>query len=119
MSTPICPYCGRAAQLVDSAVIYGRSYGTIWLCAPCDAYVGCHKNSKKHAPLGRLANAELRALKMKAHAAFDPLWKEGKMARNEAYRHLQELLGETHLVHIGFSDEAMCRRIIKACGGEV
>jgi len=78
----ICPYCGKNAVLTDSAVVYhGRSYGMIWLCRPCWAYVGTHKNSRKHAPLGRIANAELRDWKKKVHAAFDPLWKDGEMSR--------------------------------------
>lgn len=24
----VCPYCGKAAEYVDSSIIYGRSYGT-------------------------------------------------------------------------------------------
>lgn len=40
----ICPYCQSPARLADSAEIYGRSYGPIYLCKPCDAYGWlCHK----------------------------------------------------------------------------
>ena len=53
-----CDYCGREAEFVDSKIIYGRSYGKIYLCRNCMAYVGVHKGTDK--PLGRLANAELR-----------------------------------------------------------
>lgn len=65
-----CDYCGRRAEYVDSKVIYGKSYGMIYLCRNCMAYVGVHKGSDK--PLGRLANAQLRHWKKEAHAAFDP-----------------------------------------------
>lgn len=72
----ICDYCGNPADFVDSSVVYhGRSFGMIYLCPNCGAYVGVHKGSDK--PLGRLANSELRNWKKAAHAAFDPLWKYG------------------------------------------
>lgn len=74
MSAPMCPYCGNPSRLVDSIEVYGnRSYGMMYLCkcVPGWAYVGCHKGTT--VPLGRLADAELRAAKRAAHAAFDPL----------------------------------------------
>ena len=69
----VCPYCGQVAVLVDSSIVYGRSFGLIYLCAPCDAYVGTHKGSPRHAPLGTLANKELREARLKAHEILDPL----------------------------------------------
>jgi hypothetical protein len=39
----------------------------IYLCVPCDAYVGTHKNSKDHKPLGFLANRGLREARKAAH----------------------------------------------------
>lgn len=53
----ICPYCKRPAKWVENKEIYGKNYGKsymMWLCKPCDAYVGCHNNTKE--PLGTLAN---------------------------------------------------------------
>lgn len=61
----ICPYCGKPTEFVDSSVIYGRSYGMIYLCRDCRAYVGVHKGTNQ--ALGRLANAELRDAKKEAH----------------------------------------------------
>ena len=58
----MCPYCGERAVYTNSKEVYGRSYGMIYLCRPCDAYVGVHDGTAK--PLGRLANAELRAAKI-------------------------------------------------------
>lgn len=48
----VCPYCGRPTEFVDSSVIYGRSYGMIYLCRDCRAYVGVHKGTDQ--ALGRL-----------------------------------------------------------------
>lgn len=88
-----CDYCGRETEYVDSKVIYGKSYGKIYLCRNCMAYVGVHKGTDK--PLGRLANAELRNWKKAAHAVFDPLWKYGRFRghRNAAYAWLAQKMG--------------------------
>ena len=126
MTSPItvtCDYCGGDALLTDSAEVYdGRSFGLIWLCRPCKAYVGCHRGTEK--PLGRLANAELRGWKIKAHAAFDALWK-GKMrrdqcnkktARNAGYKWLAKALEIDFAdCHIGMMDVQMCKRVIEVC----
>lgn len=108
---PTCPYCCRPAELVDSAVIYGTSYGMIWLCRPCDAYVGVHRGTE--TPLGTLANAQLRALRRRAHAFFDRMWKNGGMTRGAAYRRLSEVMGMTkEEAHIGKFDAVQCRVLI-------
>lgn len=109
----VCDYCKQPAVLKDSSAVYERSYGPIWHCAPCRAWVGVHRNSPTHAPLGRLANAELRHLKQRAHAAFDRLWKDGPLRRNEAYRWLSEELGiPLNATHIGMFDPGLCIRTI-------
>ncbi len=118
MSTvKFCDYCGQLAHLVDSSLVYGRSYGLIYYCAPCRAWVGVHKGTNK--PLGRLANAELREWKKKAHAAFDLLWKGGRMRRNEAYDWLSEQmkLPKKH-THIGMFDVDECKKVIEICNYE-
>lgn len=113
MRKVICPYCNQPAQLVDSRAVYKKSYGMIWHCEPCKAWVGCHKNSKDHIPLGRLANAELRQWKQRAHAAFDPLWREGSMKRRAAYNWLAEMMEmHTSRCHIGMFDVRECIRVV-------
>lgn len=119
----ICPYCGEAPKLVDSSVIYyGRSYGMIYLCEPCNAYVGCHKNSTNS--LGRLANKDLREWKKLAHKYFDNLWARSaihhNIARNQArkngYAWLSKQLDiEVKLCHIGMFDVNTCKRVIELC----
>lgn len=118
-----CPYCGKKAKLVDGNVIYPHRKDLadlkFYQCAPCDAYVGCHKMSNhtwtNRKPLGRLANAELRAAKSKAHEAFDPIWHEGFMNRGEAYAWLAEQLNiPKSQCHIGMMDVDDCMRVILA-----
>lgn len=111
MTDVACPFCGNPAKWVENKEIYGRNYGKsymCWLCKPCDAYVGCHQNSKK--PLGTMANRETREWRKKAHAIFDPLWKSGKMGRREAYEFISKKLGRE--VHIAWSNVEQCKEII-------
>lgn len=105
-----CPYCGQAAELVDSSAVYRRSYGMIWMCQPCGAYVGVHSNSPTHAPLGTLANKELRLLRNQVHSKFDPLWRTGKMKRTQAYAWLAKKLNiSQERCHVAMMDESRCR----------
>lgn len=109
-----CPYCHRPARWVSNELIYGRRYGRsymAWWCEDCDAHVGCHNNTR--TPLGTMANAPLRKLRMRAHQAFDPLWEQGGMSRHEAYRRLNVAFGRE--MHIGESDEETCHKIIQLC----
>ena len=118
-----CDYCGGDAHLTTSRKVYGgRDYGPIYYCAPCRAWVGVHKGTTN--PLGRVANAELREWKKRAHAAFDPLWKakiarEGcskSHARNSGYAWLASHLGiSVKDCHIGMFDVDLCQRTVMLC----
>lgn len=113
-----CPYCGNTARLVGGNAIYPHrpdlAAKKFYQCKPCDAHVGCHPGTEK--ALGRLANAELRKAKMAAHAAFDPLWKNGERKRRSAYAWLAKELGiEEKQCHIGMFDVEMCRRVVEVC----
>ena len=118
-----CPYCCKPAVLVDSSAIYKKSYGMIWLCQPCQAWVGVHKNDGKNRPLGTLANEETRHARRMAHGAFDPLWKadldkgEPKhKVRARVYVWLAKELGiEKKDCHIGLFDLKTCVRVIEIC----
>lgn len=119
-----CPYCSQSAEMVGGHVIYPNrpdlfAYN-FWQCSPCGAYVGCHKTGDGRAPLGSLANAEVRDLRKMAHHLFDPLWKneEGvyraRMTRGEAYRHLSKLMGIPYRkTHISWFQADECRLAIK------
>lgn len=112
-----CHYCQGDAKFVGGQDIYphrpdlwGKKF---YLCKPCDAYVGCHPNSVN--PLGILANAKLRAMKSSAHAAFDPMWRNGDMTRSAAYSWLASTLEiEKDQCHIGMFNEFTCMRVIIA-----
>ncbi len=107
-----CPICGASARLEDSKAIYGKSYGLIWVCdnyPECNCYVGCHKGTAK--PLGTLANNATREARMKAHAIFDPLWKNGEMSRIDAYEEASLLMSK-HPFHIGDLSENECYTFI-------
>lgn len=85
----------------------------MYLCRNFMAYVGVQKGTDK--PLGRLANAELRYWKERAHAVFDPLWQRGRFRghRNAAYGWLTQKMGlPVEQTHIGMFDVAQCRKAI-------
>lgn len=116
-----CDYCLMLAAFVDSQIVYRRSYGMIYYCCDCEAWVGVHKGTSR--PLGRLANKELRKAKMEAHKYFDNLWqrkmktgcKKGP-ARGLGYKWLSEQLGiEISLCHIGMFDVEQCKKVVDVC----
>lgn len=109
----ICNYCGKLAEYIDSKEIYGKSYGMIYICRPCDAYVGVHEGTTK--PKGKLANLNLRRLRIRAHKEFDTIWKEGeyKGRRNDAYTWLANKMNlKKQDTHIGMFNENQCRKVI-------
>lgn len=113
-----CQYCDQEAKLVKGVTIYPRRRDLytkhFYHCEPCDAYVGCHAGTLK--PLGVLANKELRAWKSAAHKFFDPLWRSGKMKRNDAYQWLaQELSIEPDECHIGMFSVDKCKATVDIC----
>ena len=108
----ICPYCNKEAEWVENKKIYGKNFGKsymAWFCKECDAYVGCHNNTKR--PLGTMANKELRTARIQAHEVINPLYENGKRSRNYVYKVLSDAFGE--VIHIGESDIQKCEEIIK------
>jgi len=124
----ICHYCGRDAEFVNSELVYGRDLGMIYLCQPCNAWVGVHRGTDK--PKGTLANKELRDWRKMAHAAFDPLWmrkleirrrQRGQdykkvYARGSGYKWLREQMGlPKSNCHIGMFDVEQCKQVVEIC----
>lgn len=107
----ICPDCGAEMVLRDSK--YGLFYG-------CSTYPKCKASHGAHPdgrPLGTPATAEVKQARIRAHAAFDRLWKEQprRMKRTEAYRWMQERLGlSSDEAHIGKFDKEQCAKLIEA-----
>lgn len=105
-----CPDCGGNVVLTRNSKIYGRSYGSGWCyyCTGCGARVGTHPGTK--LPLGRLSNAECRALKQDCHRLFDRLWKTGR-ERQAAYRWLARKMNlPVSQCHFGWFDKAQLLR---------
>ena len=73
---PICPRCG------DAAILSVGKFGTKAEC--------CGLWSWNLKPL---VDRETHASRIRAHDAFDALWKRGTVSRGEAYRHLQIAMG--------------------------
>ena len=118
----ICPYCGSEPEFVDSDAVYSRSYGMIYLCRPCSAWVGVHRGSRK--ALGRLADADLRERKREGHYYFDNLWRRKMLkdkvskgiARRGAYAWLSQTMGiDPDQCHIGMMDDTECLAVIMLC----
>lgn len=109
-----CPHCGLPAECVTQRQLYGRPYPKdkwAWRCRPCDASVGCHGHTKE--PFGTMAKPAVRRARHCAHAAFDPLWRQGHYPRRTAY----ELLAEHMAIpfaecHIGLFNEDQCAVVV-------
>lgn len=121
-----CPYCDAETEYIDSAFIYGNSFGMIYICKPCKAYVGVHEGTDK--ALGRLADGELRKAKKAAHIWFDKIsrttlinkiWKEhfpNISNRRKAYIWLAKQMNiPEEICHIGMFDTEDCKRVIEIC----
>lgn len=115
-----CCHCGEPVEIVSNEMIYGREYGEwpwAYLCMgdDCGAYVGMHPFTG--IPLGTLADAPTREARKQAKAAFNPLWKSGRMSRTEAYTWLAGALGIANVgeCHIGWFDVQTCQRVAAAC----
>lgn len=114
-----CPYCGNRVPLVTGKEVYPHRPDLwdkpIWACLPCKAWAGCHPGGTRR--VGRVANAADRALKIKAHAAFDPIWKAGRMSRGEAYSWLAKEIGvDKSDCHMGWLPNDKLNEVIRVCG---
>jgi len=82
----------------------------------CDSYVGTCPGTD--IPLGLPADAELRVLRIRAHRAFDALWRSGIMDRESAYRWMADRFAipvrEAHIAKFG---PWRCRELIRMCDG--
>lgn len=107
----ICPYCGKHSEYVDSQIVYGVSHGMIYICRPCNAYVGVHKGTDRAK--GRLADKGLRNQKIEAHKYFDLIWKDKIMSRPSAYKMLAKQLNiPVQYTHIGMFGLKTCKSVV-------
>lgn len=110
-----CQYCGVETEIVTGDYIYPTRpdlfHLNFYRCPQCYAYVGSHKNSKK--PLGKVADAKLRTLRLKAHLAFDVLHKTKVMTRSSSYQWLANKMGINKKdCHIAQFSTNQCQQVI-------
>ena len=112
-----CPYCGSAVHFRSADGIYknNNSNAKLYVCSKypsCDSYVRVHPGTM--TPVGSLANAKLRAIRVTAHKHFDKLHETGLMTKKEAYAWLAFMLqSPMSQAHIGYQSEYYCSRIIE------
>jgi hypothetical protein len=118
ISGRICPYCHHETEVVDEIEIYKKEYSgrKYFRCKlNSDHYVGCYRSSQLKS-LGRVADANLRALKMKCHELFDPIWNSSENkaeTRFMAYKHLADQFEIPQAYcHFGMMDEEWCTYVL-------
>lgn len=106
----VCPDCGAPMVLKPSR--YGQFYGcSRWSDTGCRGSHGAHPDGR---PMGTPANAETKRARIEAHAAFDRLWKNGRMSRKRAYRWLRVALNlPKERAHISMFDVPQCEQLIR------
>lgn len=113
-----CPHCHGPVEVAKNSAIYaGVEYGDypwIYLCVNkhCWASVGMHKDTA--IPLGTLAHAPLRKLRMEAKNEFNPVWQQQYMTRSKAYEWLAKEMGlKVSECHFGLFNESQCRAVME------
>lgn len=95
-------------------------FGLFYGCSTypkCKAAHGAHPDGR---PLGIPADKPTKDARIKAHEAFDQLWKSGRMRRGDAYRWLQTVLGlDKDSAHIGRFTIEQCNQLIEAVQKEL
>jgi hypothetical protein len=117
ISGEVCPYCEVPCDYVDDSEIYnGVSYGgKAFVCPSCGAYVGCHKDSRRHnsgESFGSVANKLLRSQRKDLHGVFDEMWKIHNGDRRKWRNYYYSLLADEMKIpaeycHIGMFNEEL------------
>jgi len=108
-----CPECGSHMRLRQSKK-YDRPFYGCSRWPDCDGAHGAHPDG---TPLGIPADKVTKSARMRAHEAFDQLWKgdSPKMTRGQAYEWLESYFdlddGEGH---IGRFSREQCEALVAA-----
>lgn len=115
MNGVICPECGSAMVLRSTDRFVHRD-GTTRRFFGCSRFPDCRATHGAHpdgSPYGIPGDAATKEARVRAHEAFDRLWKSGGMSRKAAYRRMQSLMGMTRDdAHIGRFDVGQCEKLI-------
>lgn len=106
-----CPECDAPMVLRDSK--YGPFYGcSMYFATKCPGSHGAHPDG---APMGTPANQAAKAARIRAHDAFDHMWRGMGMRKNDAYRWMAKAMGLSEdEAHIGMFTIAQCEKLIAA-----
>jgi ssDNA-binding Zn-finger/Zn-ribbon topoisomerase 1 len=112
---PLAVACSCGAPMALRKGTYGRFWG-------CTKFPECKTTLKaddEGKPVGAPVSQEVRAARIRAHAAFDQLWQKNAfskrvpMKRTRAYAWLREVMGLTEEQgHIKQFDQAQCEKLI-------
>lgn len=115
---PTCLECGRTARLTDGRELYPHRpdlYHKFFYKCECGAYCGCHDGTKR--ALGNPAGMKTRQARMRAHDAFDPIWRNRPvygLSRRDVYKLAADAL---HIpasdCHIGMMNVEMAERLTR------
>lgn len=108
-----CPNCGQLMNLRTDSQFKNK----LWYACPnwpdCRGCHGAHPDGK---PLGIPADKETKDWRIKAHEAFDELWKSGQQTRPDTYRWLAKSLEiPLEKCHISSFDSKTCQKVVELC----
>jgi ssDNA-binding Zn-finger/Zn-ribbon topoisomerase 1 len=85
-----------------------------WGCTRYPQCQGIHGAHPDGRPLGTPADKPTKQARIRAHAAFDEVWKSGAMSRGQAYGFMRDLMGMTEdEAHIGKFTAEQCETLIE------
>jgi|DEB0MinimDraft_6_1074348.scaffolds.fasta_scaffold98348_2 hypothetical protein len=117
-----CCGCGKdtQARLTTGKEVYRNQEYLhelyFWKCDTCKNFVGTHKGSKHHAPLGVIPTPGIKKMRQFLHNHIDSMWGRGKsLSRGQLYAAISRDLGYPyHTANIKSEAEGMkVYRIIK------
>ena len=113
---PLCPYCGKLAELVSEKEWYGGVYDKLgrprWACWSCRASVGTHPDG---SPFGPLAKKELSDARRNAKIALTEIFPN----KHERYPWLSQQMGlPLKNTHVGMFNLEQCQRVVELCDAE-
>lgn len=113
MRTIFCVECQseKECKMIkgDRAYAHRRdlAHKNFWQCPTCFNFVGCHHKGESTKPLGCIPNQQMKKIRMQIHAMLDPIWRNKKMSRGQAYKAVSEKIGyEYHTAELRCLDEA-------------
>jgi ssDNA-binding Zn-finger/Zn-ribbon topoisomerase 1 len=110
-----CPELGCGSMMELRRSSFGLFYG----CTRYPHCAGTHGAHPDGSPLGIAADHETKQARIRAHEAFDQLWRDKLLpSRKAAYRWMQEALAlSKEDAHIGRFSIDQCEALIAAARG--